>query len=678
MKISLITLILLSTIPKAFAQNKIIPEENIRALNQIIDSLETKYVNSEKIEIESIEQGVGTYFELETKFPDKFISALQDGAKLNSLISSFPNLQIDYDLLITRSKYYKSKDYHKITIQSYEIKNNKSHKIVFDYSDSLMKNDIKFFYTTYKNKESNTTTIRGFFIKEAFHTKQLPDKYADWISYTDILVIPEEKLFYNSEGRYPDFSTERNIIDSLTDYYALKTHKPQYSKDVDYLDLTRQFQNWEERRYFLSDSLFKNDKIFNILLQESLAFAEKEQRSNADLSFFVAELISKKRALELIRFNRKTGTCSFDNGPLDQQKTMAKLAAQIPNWSIFIKSFLNVMNDNVSRIANNSFAKESRETYIEELTNLKIDLPKLLLGSSLRIQSSDKSHYFSDGGRIARAFALLGADYSNQFQTEIENIIKDGQVDEFNKLHFYNILKHYHYYVEDTLLKKQIGLRISELENLMPSILKSRIFNPNKQLLDLLKGEIKSFEQFDILDSSVGSIYSYSYGGECWMAELSEPNQYPKIVFDLTMPVEDSITPLSNFLKVKESLLSRVTKHAFLNNITSSEPESRTFICFTGNRSFSNYQNRVLKEMPEEVQKSDFENAISLYIYYPNGKYVRYILLANDNLILLGIPDGYTIPGYNFEELVTQTEEVLFSKFYKSYKVFDEKGQMLN
>lgn len=82
--------------------------------------------------------------------------------------------------------------------------------------------------------------------------------------------------------------------------------------------------------------------------------------------------------------------------------------------------------------------------------------------------------------------------------------------------------------------------------------------------------------------------------------------------------------------------------------------------------------------MPEEVQKSDFENAISLYIYYPNGKYVRYILLANDNLILLGIPDGYTIPGYNFEELVTQTEEVLFSKFYKSYKVFDEKGQMLN
>ncbi|MGY0408048.1 MAG: hypothetical protein ACWIPJ_06800 [Polaribacter sp.] len=93
----------------------------------------------------------------------------------------------------------------------------------------------------------------------------------------------------------------------------------------------------------------------------------------------------------------------------------------------------------------------------------------------------------------------------------------------------------------------------------------------------------------------------------------------------------------------------------------------------------ANYKNKVTEEMPKDLTSAlDFNNAISLYISFPNRKYVRFVLLNNGNLLTLNIPKGFELPGYKFEELMTKEEKSFLSTSYQSFKLFDEKGKMLN
>ncbi len=672
-------LLLLISSQESFSQNEIIAEEDIPVLDIIIDSLETEYQNSPRSNIESLPQGTGDYFEVKTNKPEEFILALTNKVELDSLLKNFPNLQIDRDLLVLKNRVEYSNGEQKLQIKSFQIKNNSEHRITIDYTDSLSRENIKFYYTSYTNKKLNSTNIRGFKIKEHFSKVILPEKYADWVSYTDFLVLPNQNLFFNTDSNHNSlYNRQENIIDSLVNYYAVKTNKPKRSKDQEFISFQKSLNDWEKKRSFFADSLFNEDSKFKELLNLSLEYAENEEKSNGELEFFTAELISKEKALKLMRFNQHVGSCSFDNGPIIQQKRMASLAAQIPNWGVFIKSFLNVMNDQVSRVANSNIASNARKTYIEELSKLNLNIPKLLLGSNLRIDNENQQHYFSDGSKIGKAFSALDEKNQAFFEQTISELIQDEHVDAFNKLHFYNTLKHYQYFIKDTIKKNEIEQRITKLEEYMPPVLQSRFKNPNKELKDLLREEINELEKFEILDTSIGNIYSYSYGGDCWMAEIRDKEKNSKIIYDLTMPIEDSITPLENFLLRKESLTNRIKEHDFINKLFSTNSENQLYLKFTGDRSFSNFRNRVLKEMPKKLQKLNYNNAISFYISYPNRKYVRYILLENSNVIMLSIPKDFKIPGYDFEELLTETEENFFSKSYKSFKIFDENGEMLN
>ncbi len=679
MKNSILLLFILFSSQIVFSQNEIISEEEIPALNKIIDSLEIEYHNSSILDIKSLPQTTGDYFEVKTKKPDEFILAMKNNIKLDSLLNQFPNLQIDRNLLILKNDYNLSNGDHKLEIKSFKIKNNNDHRITIQYSDSLNEEGIQFYYTSYTYKKSNTTTIRGFKIKDDFSQINLPEKYADWVLYSDFIVFPEEKLFLNTNNNFsPLYNREKSIIDSLVNYYAEITNKPKRSKDQDFLVFQKELDKWEDQRSGLADSLYANDSHFKDLLIQALNYAESEKKSNGELEYFTSNLISKKRALNLMRFNQQVGSCSFDNGPIIQQKRMSKLAAEIPNWGVFIKSFLNVMNDNVSRIANSNIASNSRKTYIEELSELKLDINKLLLGSNMRIDNSNESHYSSDGAKIGKAFSALSKNDQTYFEKNVEEIIQDKKVDAFNKLHFYNTISYYQYFLKDSVKKQELELKIKSLEEHMPEILKSRFEDPNKELKDLLQAEKNELEKFEILDISIGDIYSYSYGGECWMAELRDKTSKTNIIYDLTMPIEDSITPLRSFLSKKDDLTTRVINHYFINELLKTNSENQLYLKFTGNKSFSNFRNRVLKDFPEDLQNLNYNNAISFYISYSNRKYVRYILLENKNVIMLGIPKDFTVPGYSFEELLTKKEENFLSNSYYSYKIFNENGEMLN
>ncbi|SEA74471.1 hypothetical protein [Psychroflexus halocasei] len=129
----------------------------------------------------------------------------------------------------------------------------------------------------------------------------------------------------------------------------------------------------------------------------------------------------------------------------------------------------------------------------------------------------------------------------------------------------------------------------------------------------------------------------------------------------------------------KSEFKSRVEEHSFLQKIINDNKQNKVYIKFTTDKSFVNHRNRVTKDMPKElVDNLDFGNAISLYVSFPKRKYVRFVLLNNGNLLMLGIPKGFELLDYKFEELMTKEKKSFLSTSYKSFKLFDEKGKMLN
>ena len=61
-------------------------------------------------------------------------------------------------------------------------------------------------------------------------------------------------------------------------------------------------------------------------------------------------------------------------------------------------------------------------------------------------------------------------------------------------------------------------------------------------------------DKFEIKSSLIAHIGSYSYDGDCWQAELVEKGTNGKIIYDLTMAIEEKITPLKKFIDKKDEL----------------------------------------------------------------------------------------------------------------------------
>ncbi|MGY0408049.1 MAG: hypothetical protein ACWIPJ_06805, partial [Polaribacter sp.] len=526
-----------------------------------------------------------SYFEILTKRPNIFLSALKKSENLQQLKNEFLPLQVDEDILIIKNEYLNYKNEKKIEIKSFKIENNRNHSINSQYYNIEHiynpKQKIKVYYAAYQEKWSknkDATIIKGFYLNNEFKSEVIPKKYSDWVNYTDIIVKPETSIFFDNDNKEKTSgltSYNKTIIDSLVNYYEIKTNKPPYKKEQDFVSRRKELDEWQSKKQKFSDSLYKEDKHFKKLLIEALSYAEENKVSNGDLEDFTAQLISKNRALSLMRQNQQVGSCSFDNGPIIQQKRIAAFAAQTQNWEVFIKSFLNVMNDNVARNANSNIASNARKTYIEELVKLNLDINKILLGSNLRIEDTIHQHYFSNGSKIAKAYANLDSEKQKYFEKTIALIIDDKTVDAFNKLHFYNTYKSYQYFLKDSIKKIEVGKNIEKLIPSLPIELKSRIENPNKQLYDLLYSEKKGLNEFEIKSSTIANIWSYSYDGDCWQSELIEKGSNEKIIYDLTMAIGKQITPLQNFLDKKDELKSRVIRHSFLQEILNENSKSK-------------------------------------------------------------------------------------------------------
>lgn len=663
-----------------FAQEELIKNKDLPFLNLEVSRLESQYLQTSPKEYWSFPQTVGNFFELKTTDPAPVIQFLKSNPSFEKLMEKFPNLQIDRNLLVLENRYTNRNGKEIVQLKSFKIGNSNDHLLSNEYG--IVEILGNYFFTVTNDYETKIPAkIHGFYLPEPLKKQRIPQKYSDWLRYGETLVDVSIPIFFKEnsyDSQYQNF--ERTILDSLVSYFEIKTNKPKYPQNGEnYEDYRKASDVWQASVSKFTDSLFVQDKDFQNLLSESLEYAEKEKVSNGYLENFTAQLISKERALNLIRQNQYMGGGSFDRGPENQLFRIASLAAETHQWGIFIQAFLNIMNDRSSRVSDNNLASASRKTYAEELTKLNLDVFKLLLGINFRILAEEGTHYSGSGDKIAQAFASLPEDYHDKFEAELQAILLDPDLDDFNALHFYNTYLNYQYFMKNSERAVTIKQAIQNLEKNLPSTIRTRVENPNLELFELLYHEQKELDQFQIVRSSVANIISSDYDGDCWNATLIEKGTDGKIVYDLTMAIQERITPLSNFLEQMPKLKQRVIEHEFLQKLINQDPENRLYINFVTDRSFVDLDNYVTSRIPEEILKSkDFEDVISLNILHPGKKFVNYLLFKDKTVLMMQVPKDFSIPGYPFEALVTQTNEGFLVSNYYSYKLFDEKGNLLN
>jgi hypothetical protein len=148
--------------------------------------------------------------------------------------------------------------------------------------------------------------------------------------------------------------------------------------------------------------------------------------SNDEFEEYVGRYHSKKTALELKRNRKVMGMCSQDNSPRIHAMNIALLSAETVNWEIFLRSHLDIMNDNFERRSDGSYAWAARKTYIKELEVLDFNVIDLLLGISLRIENPGEHHYYGNISRLGRA--LSESQYRAPIENKILDMIRDDQL----------------------------------------------------------------------------------------------------------------------------------------------------------------------------------------------------------------------------------------------------------
>ena len=162
----------------------------------------------------------------------------------------------------------------------------------------------------------------------------------------------------------------------------------------------------------------------------------------------------------------------MDRSPRYHALAIAELAGETASWEIFLRSHLDIMNDRFERVSDGSYAWAARETYIKELEELDINVPDLLLGISLRVENPSENHYFGSINRIGRS--LAEARDRKDIETVILNMIKDDELDDYNRALLYWLFRNYNHNLTDEAEQAQNNQRLAQAVAFMPDYLAKR------------------------------------------------------------------------------------------------------------------------------------------------------------------------------------------------------------
>ncbi len=420
-------------------------------LENIVDSLNLKFKTCELHKtFYSRKQARGHYISLRSGDIKEAKKDLERQMSFSDFMKKHPTAKLEKDLMIVKFKYqnYKGDDVVEFNaiIDPYEIRKEKN---LYKY-DRPLKN--KWVFNHWKKDEYREASISAFFFQTDFESTKIPEKYARMIQYSDCMVDTSTTIFIGKKNRRSEALQKNSKVEKFMNYIADKTDQPIYNednKDKYYRDLNI----WNSKKFEKIDNSLAKDEKFQNLLKEATEAALSDGGSSDEFEEYVGKYFSKASELKLKRSREVIGFCSQDQSPRIHAKKIALLAAETVNWETFLRAHLNIMNDNFARASDGSYAWAARQTYIRELEELEINVPDLLFGICLQTENPSQGHYYGSTARVGRA--LSETQNPQEIETKLLNIIRDKELDDYNRIIAFYLFLNYNNNLKDENHKKE-------------------------------------------------------------------------------------------------------------------------------------------------------------------------------------------------------------------------------
>lgn len=318
-----------------------------------------------------------------------------------------------------------------------------------------------------KRKNNDYYSLEARFFPEKLLQKPIPSNLGKLIQYVDCMIDTNSVVFLTDKysGGYFGYDEKDPYVNlsPIVEYINKKTGKSGDSKNVKTLD--------KIQMDFAGNNL-KYDPAFKNILADVIDECVKNKSFNFQLEELAQKLSLYDKALAMKRSYRVMGQCSQDLSPRYHARDIAILAAQSHSWDIFLRCHLDIMNDRFERVSDGSYAYGDRKTYLKELEELNLNIVDLMLGLTLRADNVADNHYYGTIWRMG--WALTESKEKDRFEQTAIDILKDDQLDEFNRGLVFLLFHTYISYLDEGEQHKKIARVRTEI-NSFPAALHSSI-----------------------------------------------------------------------------------------------------------------------------------------------------------------------------------------------------------
>lgn len=434
-------------------------DETMKKLSHIVDSLNIRFRQCEPRDYKSFAQGFATFVTVD-KNKKAATGAIRDNISLEAFRKKFPKAEVE-----------------RVRIYKYTFTNYKKERTVCYTSFPFPDDNEKALYLPLTNANDKTNgwvmeedeDVSALFLED-LESPSFPQVYAQLIQYVDCMVDTTATIYFQEAERetfdsLPPGSKVRQYLELANDFGG----EPEYPRDLDVETpfyeqaihkYRREHAQWNNKRLAALDEKMK-EQHNQILLQEATDEALSLGRSSDVLEFYVERYLSPGQALKLKRHRQVVGFCSMDSRPRDHAADICRLAATTAQWDIFLRAHLDIMNDNFVRASDGSYAWAGRGTYLKELEALNINATDLLIGTCLRSSTVSDNHYHGDISRIGRA--LAESHDLDAVSTRLLAMIKDDQLDLFNRLLTVYVFNHFNYNLPEDAVERRKA-NVAELQ----------------------------------------------------------------------------------------------------------------------------------------------------------------------------------------------------------------------
>ncbi len=472
---------------KTFENGLIYNPITMQKLGKIVDSLQLKYRFCEVGRTYRARyQAVGTYIKVSEGVKKAANDIFMDPS-LATFLEKNPKTHLERDLLLITEFNNQAENDSISKIRTIPIQGE------FDHQIPLNNNDIISYYAVpltrhWITQRNELGELEAFYISRQFESKPMVERYGHIAQFVECMVDTTTQVLLAGATR--EFELDENDKTKVGEFLKIVNtfdNKPNYEKyklengSFDYEKYDIEFKKWDSLRLQHIDNVLGKTPEFKKALEDAVQDAMRSGLPNSQLEYYAGKYYNKASELLLKRKRAVLGAGSMDASARIHTRSIAVLAAETANWEVFLRSHLDILNDRLDHLSDqNSYALNTRETYIKELELLGIDVPSLMLGICLRIENPSQNHYYGDVGRVGRALAETGQ--AEAVEKLLLETIADSELDDYNRLLAYHLFLTYNLSLKNEAKKTENELRLKRIcKEKMPRHLNEKIVEASEK-----------------------------------------------------------------------------------------------------------------------------------------------------------------------------------------------------